>query len=152
MSPSRRNRQGPPQQPGIIPANAPQVPFTVQVQQHQTFSGPIPPPEMLERYEKLVPGAANRILTMAEAQSSHRRDLEGRVIRGNVRSQTMGQVLAFILCSELFGGSIYLLANGREIGGLTTLVTAVAGFVGVFVYGRRQQAKEREAKRAQGFS
>lgn len=38
----------------------------------EAFSGPIPPPNLLERYEAITPGAADRILTMAENQSKHR--------------------------------------------------------------------------------
>ena len=40
---------------------------TVQAQQTlQVWQGPYPPPEAIERYEKILPGTFNRILTMAE--------------------------------------------------------------------------------------
>ena len=32
----------------------------------QKFSGPLPPPELLEGYERILTGAADRILRMAE--------------------------------------------------------------------------------------
>ena len=40
------------------------------------FSGPLPPPAVLQGYEDIVLGAANRILEMAERQSKHRQQLE----------------------------------------------------------------------------
>jgi uncharacterized membrane protein len=47
------------------------------------FSGPLPPPEILAQYNEIVPGAAERILKMAEEQSAHRRGLEDKTIRRN---------------------------------------------------------------------
>ena len=40
------------------------------------LSGPLPPPEMLAQYEEILPGAAERILSMAERQAEHRQKLE----------------------------------------------------------------------------
>jgi len=41
-----------------------------------TFIGPIPPPDILRGYDKVLPGLADRIVGMAEAEGSHRRDQE----------------------------------------------------------------------------
>lgn len=43
------------------------------VVQATAFSGPLPPPQVLAQYESILPGSANRILSMAEKQSEHRR-------------------------------------------------------------------------------
>lgn len=43
----------------------------VQVQQ-TLYQGPLPAPEALERYESTLPGAANRIICMAEDEMKHR--------------------------------------------------------------------------------
>jgi uncharacterized membrane protein len=40
------------------------------------FSGPIPPPDLLERYNQIIPEGADRILKMAEKQSAHRQKIE----------------------------------------------------------------------------
>lgn len=40
------------------------------------FSGPLPHPEILARYEEILPGAATRIFEMAEEQAIHRRYME----------------------------------------------------------------------------
>jgi uncharacterized membrane protein len=50
------------------------------------FSGPLPPPGMLARYNDALPDGADRIVKMAEDQSSHRRRMESR-----------GQIFAFVL-------------------------------------------------------
>ena len=45
-------------------------------QQH--YSGPIPPPEYLAKYNEIHPGLAERIIIMAESESVHRRKIENR--------------------------------------------------------------------------
>lgn len=54
--------------------------------QHQevSYAGPIPPPAMLARYNEVLPGAAERILKMAEEQSSHRQYLEKAVVNSDI--------------------------------------------------------------------
>lgn len=44
----------------------------------QAFQGPLPPPEMLARYDQLCPGFAERILQMAERESEARHSIERR--------------------------------------------------------------------------
>lgn len=39
-----------------------------------TFVGPIPPPDILQGYDNILPGLADRIVSMAEAEGNHRRD------------------------------------------------------------------------------
>ena len=36
------------------------------------FSGPLPDPQNLQRYEQILPGSAERIMAMAETQLAHR--------------------------------------------------------------------------------
>jgi uncharacterized membrane protein len=110
------------------------------------FSGPLPPPEELAKYEQILPGSANRIISMAEEQSSHRRDLEKTVIGANVRTQTWGLVSAFIIAMTAIGGGIWLSAKGMSGAGLTSIITALAALVGVFVFGKSQQNKELSEK------
>lgn len=40
------------------------------------WSGPLPPPATLEQYERLMPGAAQKLMDMAEAEQRHRHALE----------------------------------------------------------------------------
>ena len=42
----------------------------------QQYSGPIPPPEILHRFDQIIPGAAERILVMAEENGRHQREIE----------------------------------------------------------------------------
>lgn len=97
----------------------------------QTFSGPIPPPQVLEQYNKIVPNAAERILKMAEDESAHRRSQDIMILNANMtaqarqldiserqtksifKSDTIGQILGFLVCLAAISGSVYLAANNQ---------------------------------------
>jgi len=63
----------------------------------QTFSGPLPPPNILKNYSDVVNDGAERIMSMAEKQSTHRIALEDHAIREELRQSGRGQVFGFIL-------------------------------------------------------
>jgi hypothetical protein len=44
------------------------------------FSGPIPAPELLAKYNSALPGAADRIISMAEGEASHCRTIEAMLV------------------------------------------------------------------------
>jgi uncharacterized membrane protein len=106
------------------------------------FSGPLPPPEILVRYNDAVPGGAERIVAMAEKQQEHRHRLESAVVMANCRTQQIGQVLGSIVCMTAIIGGVYLINKGHSITGATAAITAVAGLVSVFIAGRRKQTRE----------
>lgn len=105
----------------------------------ETFIGPMPPPEVLERYEAIHPGAAAIIFGEYQAQGAHRRDLESRVVRSNIRNATVGQVMGFLLLGGLLAGGVFLLHEGRDLAGLGSIVTGVVG--GVYLLLKAQRAK-----------
>jgi uncharacterized membrane protein len=122
----------------------------MQVSRQYSFSGPIPPPEVLEKYNQALPGSAERILAMAEQQSRHRQAIESRVIDSNIFVQKLGPFLGFIVAMTAVGGGVYLMVKGNNGYGLAAVITALASLAGVFIYGKQQQKKELESK-AQDF-
>ncbi|MBR5160652.1 MAG: DUF2335 domain-containing protein [Thermoguttaceae bacterium] len=48
-------------------------------------SGPLPSPEDFERYEKTLPGAGERILSMAERQQQHRFEIEKTLVKNETK-------------------------------------------------------------------
>jgi uncharacterized membrane protein len=114
----------------------------VAAQISRTFSGPLPPPEILQRYNEIVPGAADRIIKMAESQHCHRQALEKSVVASNVFSQKLGLGFGFVIAITAIGGGIWLSAIGKSGVGLTAIIGALVALVGVFVYGKVQQSKE----------
>ena len=58
---------------------------------------PNTPPLYLQEYENTLPGAAERLIKMAELQGEHRRELEENVISGDIKQSKLGSIFAFIM-------------------------------------------------------
>ena len=111
-------------------------------------SGPLPRPEDVAAYEATCPGAADRIITMAEKQASHRQELERAVVNSNISNERRGQWLAFAT-AVLFGGAgTYLIATGKSTEGLVAIIGPLVGLVAVYFRGVKKRDAELESKRA----
>lgn len=53
-----------------------------------------------------------------------------------------GLILGFILAMAAILGGVYLIANDHPVGGLTSIIGALASLVGVFIYARNTKTKE----------
>lgn len=111
------------------------------------FEGPLPHPGTLAEYDRICPGAASRILAMAESQSQHRQELERLVVLSNCRSQDRGPILGFLLATGAIALGGFLILHGKEVSGLVALIGALVAVVVPFLYGKRVQQKELEEKR-----
>jgi uncharacterized membrane protein len=108
----------------------------------RAFAGPLPPPEVLEHYNQVLPGAAERIIAMAESQHEHRQDLENRVVTSNIEAQKLGTILGFIVAMTMVLGGMWLVHEGKDLAGMASTLAALTSLVGVFVYSKYQQQKE----------
>ena len=82
-----------------------------------SYSGPIPPPDMLRAFEDIQPGAADRIIRLAENESSHRHTTEKMVIGGAKTIEIIGMCFAFLVCLSFLAASTYLMINDKSIEG-----------------------------------
>ncbi|MDR0378899.1 MAG: DUF2335 domain-containing protein [Candidatus Accumulibacter sp.] len=94
------------------------------------FTGPIPPPEYLERYNQIVPGTAKIIVDAFERESRHRQELETSAQNANIaaqqkqqtmiaerdkaifKSDAIGQGCGIALSIACVGGAVILLPMG----------------------------------------
>lgn len=102
----------------------------------------LPAPEELARYEKVVPGGAERILEMAENQSRHRRELEECSMAAEIRATRIKQILTFVLAlvAGVLGG--VLLLTGSELAGLIVILVDAAALVGIALYANKLNGDE----------
>jgi len=119
----------------------------IEMQLEQRFSGPLPHPSILKGYEEILPGSADRILTMAENQSKHRQKLESKVVSSNSRDSLLGVIFAFVLGVIGLIGGVYAAISGAEILGTIVSAGSIATLAGVFVYGTNSDRKERQSKK-----
>ena len=99
------------------------------------YCGPLPPAEAFEKYEAFCPGAADRIIAMAERQAAHRQEIEKTVVNSGSLNSKLGIVSAlFVAIAVLIGGVICIL-KGHDWAGGSIVAIDIVGLCGVFVYG-----------------
>lgn len=108
--------------------------------------GPIPPPFLMDGYEKIVPGAAERILAMAERQAIHRQTLELIAVKSGSRDSLLGLIFGLTIALFTVACGSYCVLQGYSVPGTIFGGIGLGGLVGVFVYGSRQRSRERQEK------
>ena len=106
----------------------------------QSFEGPIPPPSVLEQYDKISPGAAERIIRMAESEVEHRHHLTRRHLESEITEARLGQILAFLIGVFTIGCGTYAATHGAELAGGFIGTGGVIGLVTTFILGRKRKS------------
>ncbi|WP_302612356.1 DUF2335 domain-containing protein [uncultured Muribaculum sp.] len=109
----------------------------------ESFSGPLPHPELLIKYEEAFPGAAERIFKIAENEQGHRIKYDNDMLNGALVQAKRGQWMGFTLCI-LFG----LLALAAAYLGYPILAGVLGGgtiisLAVVFVLNREPKREDR---------
>lgn len=156
MAKSSRSRSNP-TRPGQMPsasgsaAGQPGIKIAT-IQQAEIHTGPLPHPEILKRYDEVVPGGAERIFILAEKEAFSRNRREDEVMRANIeaqerqlgiaeqqtrlafRSDLIGQIFGMIVCILCVVGAVFLGMNNREwLGGLLAAIPTGAVIKAFFV-------------------
>lgn len=111
-----------------------------------SYQGPLPPPELFAQYEQILPGAADRILSMAERQSQHRQTKELKQVNAESRDSLLGIISAFIISIITIISGVYVIMNGHAVSGTILGTTGLVSLVSVFIYGTRNKQIEEETK------
>lgn len=108
-----------------------------QIAVSEHFSGPMPHPKHLREYESILPGAADRILSMAERNLDHHVDMSKQAhadeAQDRRRGMRYGAVLYGLLIAAAFA-SLFVTTNAIVPG--LFLGTAAIGGVVAFIRGR----------------
>ncbi len=115
-----------------IPAEEAEETRLAQIQ-GRMFVGPLPPPALLAEYENILPGAGDRITTMAEKEQEHRIEWEQNELRTSARHAITGQWLAFSALALCLMGAAYTATIGKEVTAGLFLGAAALGVVGKFL-------------------
>lgn len=115
------------------------------------FSGPIPPPNVLKDYEEVIPGSADRIISMAEMQLHHRmtmessdRELEKTNMMKSFNYSKTGLVFGGILATVLILGCIYLVSIDKTIEGFAVLSPIVISLITLSVKSTHKKDNDRQ--------
>lgn len=102
----------------------------------QSFSGPLPPPQILKHYEQVHSGFADRIMQMAEKEQNHRHQQEIKILAENVSIKKRGQIFALTICSLVVAASFALIWTGHEVSGSVLATGSLSALAYVFISGR----------------
>lgn len=115
---------------------------TVIMMQMRSHSGPLPSPETFEGYEAVLPGAAERILIMAEKQQDHRMDLEKKHLLEQLFQSKLGQIFGLIIAIVCISVGAFLVMNEHETAGIILFGSTLIGLVTIFVIGKKSQTEK----------
>jgi uncharacterized membrane protein len=109
---------------------------------HQSFSGPVPHPELLKDYNEIIPNAAERIFVMAERDAMHQHSIETMALQCASKEAKRGQWFGLIIGVCAFASAIAALVLGSESTAMVIGGSTVVGLVTVFVVGRKPQVQD----------
>ena len=115
--------------------------------QGTSFSGPLPPPEILAKYDAVVPGCADRIVAMAERNQKHRHEMEAVVLPAGIKSERRGQFIGALLYLASLGLGGWCIYTGSPITGVTALLGVNGSFVALYIKSRSSKQDELQRKR-----
>lgn len=153
MSDSEAHRDGledrpvPPESIEFIPEDIKEEIISRIVLQEQ-YSGPLAHPRIVAGYEQHLPGSADRILTMAEEQQSHRIQQENRGQRAAIERDKRAMNRGFALALGLMLVSALAIYLGSDLVGFGMVATSVVSIAGVFLYSHHSTQQELRDKRA----
>lgn len=103
------------------------------------FSGPLPPPAVLQGYEDVLPGAAERIVQMAEQEQRQRHAFDNSLTASVTRQQERGQQFAFLLGGGALALAAFMVYSGHPVYAIVTTVSSIATLAGAMLYRRRAE-------------
>lgn len=112
----------------------------------ETFQGPLPHPRILEHYNEIAPGAAEKIINVFVKQTDHRMDLERKVIEGDAQRASAGIVVGGLVATMGLIGAVILGVSGHEASAAALGVADIGTLAGIFVYGSQKRRQERDDK------
>lgn len=105
------------------------------------FAGPLPPPEILQQYNEILPGAAERVFSLTEKQAAHRMNLENSIVQAQIRESSRGQTFALIIAVLGLGSAAFLGFHDKTTIASIFAGSTVLGLVTAFILGKKSQQK-----------
>jgi len=102
-------------------------------ERHYSISGPLPASAEFKRYDEALPGAAERILALAEREALHRHNQDDKVVDAGIRLAKSGQILGFITVLVSGGLVVYGIYMGAPLSFIPGTIMGLASLAAVFM-------------------
>ena len=100
------------------------------------YSGPIPRPSDLQKYEDIKIGFAERIVTMGECEANHRQSIEHKIINSERIFSILGQLIATCMGFFVIALMWYAFSKGYAEQ-VKWIGISIFFVVGLFLYKRK---------------
>jgi uncharacterized membrane protein len=118
----------------------------VLIHQEQAYSGPLPAPQQIEEYNRIVPGSGEILFEEFRAQSRHRRSMEKIIVVSDAARSFVGMFIGGGLAVYMTWLGAQLIREGHATTGFSSIGIAIATAVGPFLIRSYLQSKERQAQ------
>ena len=115
------------------------------------YSAPLPPPVHFEEYDRILPGAADRIVTEFERNSGHRREVEIRLVDAEIRDHVVSRrievfsyfcaisVIFFLVVSGIYIATMTNAGTWNKVFGSGLSIAGLGGIAKTFLKGRGER-------------
>lgn len=124
----------------------PNLIHSLSVVRTQSFVGPFPPPDMLEKYDQILPGAAERIFSLTEREQQHRHCMQSKTINGTLKKDWRGQWMGFISIVLILLIACYFACTGNNVFAMALVTIDLVTLAAIFVVGRLNMKSTRQAE------
>jgi uncharacterized membrane protein len=108
----------------------------------EATTGPLPDPAVLKAYDQVLPGAAHRIIAMAEDEQRHQHGMQNSVIRSDCLGTRLGQIFAFAIgMAGMVIGGILIYAD-KTVSGLSSFFVPLATLAGIYFFESRRKPEK----------
>ncbi len=131
----------------------------VRTESSALHAGPLPHPDQFRQYEETLPGAADRILTMAEQESQHRQlmersvldleeasiELQREVTREEIAQSRLGLVIGAFISVILVVTALVVAVIGHPWPAVVIGTADIVALASIFVYGARTRSIDQDS-------
>jgi len=111
------------------------------------YSGPLPLPAHWAQYEAILPGAAERILSMAEKTQTHIQEIEKVSLKEEVKYLNKGQNIACVVCGSAFLLTAFLAMNGHDVVAGIVVGSTLVALATTFIKGSSKVIEKPDTKK-----
>lgn len=108
-------------------------------EQQVVFEGAIPHPEILKGYADINADFPERIIQIAENHAKTEDHTQRLLVRGNVISVILGQILSFLFGAVGLAVTVFLGLKGHVVGAVAASITVIVQSVVAAIVNKRKQ-------------
>jgi len=99
--------------------------------------GPLPSGAEFERYDRVLPGTAERLVVLAEKETQHRHQFEDKALAANIKFEGLGLAFAFITLLIAMAVTVICAYFHQPLAFFVSGAVALPGLASVFMRKRK---------------